>query len=211
MTIFPHYSWAGEPHAKRRSPRGQRRRIAAVYPRVGGGTPKGCFGRVGGGMCKEIWSIPAWAGEPLTGLQTTARVLSPRGRGNPVNHGVLHSSSGSIPAWAGEPGLQGGDVLSTPGLSPRGRGNHDRRCNRSIPVGRGNPLDRRRAVYPRVGGGTSFRLLAIKRAWAGEPCTGGLSPRGRGNRISMIANCRITRCTVYPRVGGGTDETPILM
>ena len=75
-----------------------------------------------------------------------------------------------------------------PGLSPRGRGNHQARRhhapgNRSI---------------PRVGGGTALTRARVRR----RP---GLSPRGRGKPSGL--NARLSDDTVYPRVGGGTRVT----
>ena len=70
-------------------------------------------------------------------------------------------------------------------------------------------------VYPRVGGGTWFKI-----AW--QRVVGGLSPRGRGNLLRfaseylpqgsipawagepMYTACWSAAVTVYPRVGGGT-------
>ena len=70
-------------------------------------------------------------------------------------------------------------------------------------------------VYPRVGGGTRGRVVAV-------PPAVGLSPRGRGNRSGPVRCCRTLRSIpawageprspripirprrVYPRVGGGT-------
>ncbi len=156
-----------------------------VYPRGGGGTGHAV--------------IPAhlWRG------------LSPRGRGNLLHRAGLGMGQGSIPAGAGEPaGAQatgrgigvyprGGGGTSpgsyrtriAPGLSPRGRGNHrdaqgsaDRRG--SIPAGAGEPgrvrlADAEFGVYPRGGGGTDF--------WRSSPrYVAGLSPRGRGNRLSRL-------------------------
>ena len=110
-------------------------------------------------------SIPAWAGEPISGGGLRAehwvypRVgggtvgkekippyvigLSPRGRGNRARRHLGCGNQGSIPAWAGEP-------------SPRSY----------------SPCPAR--VYPRVGGGTQGPVRLLQRV-----C--GLSPRGRGN------------------------------
>ena len=110
-------AWAGEPALARSSPS-----QSTVYPRVGGGTLK---------QLRSSFQSPG---------------LSPRGRGN--LRAVLHPdhSRRSIPAWAGEPASRyartamtwvyprvgGGTSLvvsirrSSPGLSPRGRGNRPR-------------------------------------------------------------------------------------
>ena len=111
------------------------------------------------------------------------------------------------------------------GLSPRARGNpraaHSGEADRgSIPACTGEPsgsLPARswRPVYPRVHGGT--------RTTTHEPDTyDGLSPRARGNQVSVVRRGRgqrsIPACTgeparrpsrrsrsrVYPRVHGGT-------
>ena len=154
--------------------------LMPVYPRVGGGT--------------SLINAQSW---PNAGL-------SPRGRGNPSSLPCLYGDIGSIPAWAGEPfSVQlcparvpvyprvGGGTLSVArvalycrGLSPRGRGNHDRIFNRhhwsgSIPAWAGEPpLDRcistATTVYPRVGGGTVKKVDP-------QSMRTGLSPRGRGN------------------------------
>ena len=210
-------AWAGEPPPGAYLPSS-----ITVYPRVGGGT-------------KAIRTRDAG----LTGL-------SPRGRGNPSAPTSLKYRRRSIPAWAGEPryrGLYGhsrgvyprvgGGTPHVPcvnspaqGLSPRGRGNHSgsRRGDalfRSIPAWAGEPPSwppppPTSAVYPRVGGGT-FPLSGLD-IWAL-----GLSPRGRGNRITRSWRPPCLRSipawagepvtswvsppsvSVYPRVGGGTN------
>ena len=111
------------------------------------------------------------------------------------------------------------------GLSPRGRGNHpgpirQRWNSRSIPAWAGEPVTWVSSgisfmVYPRVGGGTGH--MSDKNNTAA-----GLSPRGRGNPLIVIAaiakigsipawagepspgRFRFIADTVYPRVGGGT-------
>ena len=131
------------------------------------------------------------------------------------------------------PRVCGGTSASPPstgsirGLSPRVRGNR-RRCARlggrvrSIPACAGEPAggNRGRAVdevYPRVCGGTSFRVR--------YPCApSGLSPRVRGNHIldrcDDVIQRSIPACAgepaggnrgravdeVYPRVCGGTPK-----
>ena len=72
-----------------------------------------------------VGSIPAWAGEPYSGvsriglhgvyprvgggtgdktvIKEAIEGLSPRGRGNPRGQADSRRCSGSIPAWAGEP------------------------------------------------------------------------------------------------------------
>ena len=171
--------------------------------------------------------------------------LSPRGRGNrPLIKGD-HAQERSIPAWAGEPPklpveprlatvyprVGGGTcgcrcwALSEPGLSPRGRGNHewDRAqfiLYGSIPAWAGEPNAthtwiRPSRVYPRVGGGTGDHHPAPRRG-------NGLSPRGRGNLLPDDGHAapegsipawagepaarrpRHGQHGVYPRVGGGT-------
>ena len=209
-------AWAGEPVRDN-----SQLQARGVYPRVGGGTPQ--------------VKLPV----PL------AIGLSPRGRGNlsPSYPGI--SCQGSIPAWAGEPcgrdwrdmvrpvypRVGGGTYSIGPlpwmgrGLSPRGRGNHRPvPCARwsagSIPAWAGEPpwpkpTPSASAVYPRVGGGTHYRIQEDVRA-------GGLSPRGRGNPTPAIFIPQRRRSipawagepaggwrggiipAVYPRVGGGT-------
>ena len=169
-------AWAGEPlrSYRRAMPR-------AVYPRVGGGTPRG------------------------RGNHNRRSGLSPRGRGNLGGRNILAGSRRSIPAWAGEPPhakaaarfegvyprVGGGTRMkaslpfTNPGLSPRGRGNQPNwttssPVTRSIPAWAGEPPRGKapiptRRVYPRVGGGT----LGM---WTETDVRQGLSPRGRGNR-----------------------------
>ena len=190
-------------------------------------SPRGRGNRVAGGTARYgRGSIPAWAGEPsppkvrispswvyprLGGgtvfwrnLVSHDKGLSPRGRGNLLQHRQVSGRYGSIPAWAGEPRCTGrlldwtrvyprvgGGTLNGPayrlrpkGLSPRGRGNLRRRKHHharegSIPAWAGEPCHARMSrcptrVYPRVGGGTSWSTKS-KRA------NQGLSPRGRGN------------------------------
>ena len=192
-----------------------------VYPRVYGGTGAWCAGT------------------------RTSAGLSPRVRGN--RHmgrlGVLHF--GSIPACTGEPDTSGSEVALAgvyprvyggthhapmptrplPGLSPRVRGNQDRRGKLyaiawSIPACTGEPpvilpCYRIGRVYPRVYGGTyaPFHYSHV---------VSGLSPRVRGNQsepsLWRVALGSIPACTgepglprtrgcameVYPRVYGGT-------
>ena len=158
-----------------------------VYPRVGGG-PR-VRPHVGGGNR----SIPAWAGEPCV------VVLSPE---------VLRS----IPAWAGEPIVIVRNTCMPAGLSRVGGGTPmERALEASItglsPRGAGEPrtctiMARwRYAVYPRVGGGTTYYAVVAKfsRAKWVYPRVGGgtglpklsthssrgLSPRGRGNHDAV--------------------------
>ncbi len=155
---------------------------------------------------------------------------------------------GSIPACAGErrshpcprsrswvyPRVRGGTASAlvtaagTAGLSPRARGNRERRRLRgsvrgSIPACAGEPPSLGRSqslaqVYPRVRGGT-LSILSLVRI------TTGLSPRARGNLIGLhqiirgarsipacageprFANTPRCRAPVYPRVRGGTIAT----
>ena len=172
--------------------------------------------------------------------------LSPRVRGNRDRGPQDGKAPGSIPACAGEPagpaprptparvyprvcgGTQTGmgEAVVEEGLSPRVRGNRDRRDlhvrrEGSIPACAGEPARMTSAslpagVYPRVCGGTSHGI---------DPCdpASGLSPRVRGNpdpralrraRFGSIPACagepRMPRgptshCWVYPRVCGGTQ------
>ena len=209
-------AWAGEP-----SSFAVMAGNGAVYPRVGGGTPR------------------------KVNVSRAPCGLSPRGRGNRLASSIRGRGTGSIPAWAGEPATVGSNNANatvyprvgggTPrkvnvsrapcGLSPRGRGNRlassiRGRGTGSIPAWAGEPAtvgsnNANATVYPRVGGGTP-RKVNVSRA----PC--GLSPRGRGNRLASSIRGRGTgsipawagepatvgsnnaNATVYPRVGGGT-------
>ena len=175
--------------------------------------------------------------------------LSPRGRGNRGPRRDRGATLWSIPAWAGKPFVQcrprappkvyprvGGETTVVGpipcfhyGLSPRGRGNHERPhrlrlAPRSIPAWAGKPtagstVTLVNRVYPRVGGETLT-------GWSRCRSAAGLSPRGRGNldpRLGLSLalgsipawagkphNCsRIRRtCEVYPRVGGETQSGP---
>ena len=171
--------------------------------------------------------------------------LSPRVRGNRVYPPVAAGRCRSIPARAGEPPCKrewsltrrvyprvcGGTInisrssSSSPGLSPRVRGNPHGALQmttpqRSIPACAGEPRrtgPRRhpQGVYPRVCGGT----VSTRHPF---PSVGGLSPRVRGNPDQLRPRGRnhgsIPACagepnargawldegTVYPRVCGGT-------
>ena len=146
-------------------------------------------------------------------------------RGNPCQTQRTTVCTGSIPTCAGEPTLEagpgdihkvyphvcGGTIIipsamrSTPGLSPRVRGNHPQGQRepdpqRSIPTCAGEPMtvsDRSPAsrVYPHVCGGTlggrmrtsGHRVYPHVCGGTGEPAVSrhansGLSPRVRGNR-----------------------------
>ena len=135
--------------------------------------------------------------------------LSPRGRGNHFHTNNLRRRMRSIPAWAGQPWEtvtraikravypRVGGATAPPisplgprrGLSPRGRGNRGiftigADCYRSIPAWAGQPASdgefgNQCTVYPRVGGATRCCYDDP------SPC-GGLSPRGRGNRIPLL-------------------------
>ena len=155
--------------------------VSWVYPRACGGTTPNDKPK-----------------EPVDGL-------SPRVRGNPADSSGNTIYVGSIPARAGEPTFDvlqvhwitvypracGGTALKnqphtgTAGLSPRVRGNHERRraaedTGGSIPARAGEPGARTArqwlyTVYPRACGGT----LSVR------PSVGlgsGLSPRVRGNQ-----------------------------
>ena len=190
---------------------------------------------MGGETSQCRWSLSYYSG------------LSPRGRGNRSFACSVADPGRSIPAWAGKPQRRvrlgnndgvyprvGGETklrtrqpILGKGLSPRGRGNLDDFrvptgiCG-SIPAWAGKPSraitwPATSKVYPRVGGETRWNCLPTDRAW-------GLSPRGRGNRISTDtrrllgrsipawagkprrAACGAARRAVYPRVGG---ETPL--
>ena len=170
--------------------------------------------------------------------------LSPRGRGKQVSVTCVSLMGRSIPAWAGETGwgeeipypaavyprVGGGNLRSFPvdadygGLSPRGRGKRGRSTSifaisRSIPAWAGETGDGVRRgyaaeVYPRVGGGNKPPLIMDAEGR-------GLSPRGRGKRLSDCLRAADRRSIpawagetrrrriqpalrrVYPRVGGG--------
>ena len=163
-----------------------------VYPRVCGGTALrrgtrhwsvGLSPRVRGNpiaspvFIPEHRSIPACAGEPLTGLPTGLRGevyprvcggtqrrwgmppigagLSPRVRGNPTVINTIGGRGGSIPACAGEPSRYPAPVFGA-------------------------------GVYPRVCGGT-LRQSGVRRfRW-------GLSPRVRGNPLHIWQRERSAR------------------
>ena len=170
--------------------------------------------------------------------------LSPRGRGKLGLSLRWARMRRSIPAWAGEtrrrayqraaigvyPRVGGGNdsrsrrLLSSGGLSPRGRGKpwfliYAIIPHRSIPAWAGETRHDRGVcgqpgVYPRVGGGNTNRGIGGGGAY-------GLSPRGRGKprtfarrRISrrsipawagetICGGCGAYSRRVYPRVGGG--------
>ena len=124
--------------------------------------------------------------------------------------------------------IEGHAFIGLAGLSPRVRGNqrqrpHPRRHRGSIPACAGEPGIRPGSgcgpwVYPRVCGGTAWRIVR-------RPAVPGLSPRVRGNRGSAprerAARGSIPACAgeparrpaaawtprVYPRVCGGTTPT----
>ena len=136
--------------------------------------------------------------------------LSPHGRGNPGDDGLVVQADGSIPARAGEPSpprraptppgvyprTGGGTVMirsvmsSLLGLSPHGRGNRGpcrltRARPGSIPARAGEPPSPTgrppsSRVYPRTGGGTSPHVCR-------RPSEHGLSPHGRGNLLAPPA------------------------
>ena len=191
-------AWAGET-----GPLLIARRIASVYPRVGGGN----LGK--------------------SALAGRRRGLSPRGRGKLLDAGLGDGQAGSIPAWAGEtPQLHRRRV--TQSVYPRvGGGNgggqgYFQSPQRSIPAWAGETWPALTSpftawVYPRVGGGNHYRIQEDVRA-------GGLSPRGRGKlgkeygrndgRRSIPAwagetagrPLLILTLPVYPRVGGGNPH-----
>ena len=211
---------AGEPGKVKRA-----RRLAAVYPRVCGGTPQGVN-------------------------QDALRLgLSPRVRGNRRGRCERRRLRRSIPACAGEPPAQHSDCSlcevyprvcggtftlagtgdAQTGLSPRVRGNRRHVCAwrkhlGSIPACAGEPHAGQggmvsNQVYPRVCGGTLFATRPALIA-------AGLSPRVRGNHGNIAnavlcggsipacagePNCSCGRqrwAGVYPRVCGGTFLSP---
>ncbi len=154
-------------------------RSTRVYPRVGGGnvpaprpaavpaglSPRG-RGKPGQPLSDAagIGSIPAWAGETLSGR-------------------MLVRNSTVYPRVGGGNGIGPRNAALAGGLSPRGRGK--RRCFRcggpldgSIPAWAGETqklpaLPAPMRVYPRVGGGNGSSVAAAI-------ISKGLSPRGRG-------------------------------
>ena len=145
---------AGEP-----SNQGMRARSSAVYPRVCGGTAGRRNGRRG-----------------MTGL-------SPRVRGEPRIVGARRGMTRVYPR------VCGGTLPAAPcpprqtGLSPRVRGNRDYDLSeagigRSIPACAGEPPTGHskwnlRQVYPRVCGGTSWRVSTKRRAGRSIPACAG--------------------------------------
>ena len=195
----------------------------------------------------RLGSIPACAGEPIAGilgfgqLRVYPRVcggtilsaqyireadgLSPRVRGNQTAPGRASRPGPVYPRVCG--GTTTGQYVGVvgDGLSPRVRGNHRVRGKRplqlrSIPACAGEPTQswsrlRGLRVYPRVCGGT-------RDACSKSEGTCGLSPRVRGNLVSVVIATPYIRSipacagepprlappypptTVYPRVCGGT-------
>ena len=199
-------------------------------------------------LCMRLFCV--LCGWPAISCVASAYGLSPRVRGNPsfVSEGSFLPRS--IPACAGEPSpvqtppqpsgvyprVCGGTTLtetmtdSSPGLSPRVRGNPYFKTLHTVPQGSipacaGEPLVRYRmglpsGVYPRVCGGT---VQAERQPYAFQ----GLSPRVRGNRELLLPavvarsipacagepsfrRLSVTSLSVYPRVCGGTDLVPYL-
>ena len=180
----------------------------------------------------------------------SAMGLSPRVRGNPPWLLRICRRAGSIPACAGEPRRRrrarsaqgvyprvcggtrhvGRELRADRGLSPRVRGNRQRPTLSgvsagSIPACAGEPRSdgarrARRAVYPRVCGGTILHFISVPSGW-------GLSPRVRGNRGAhahvILGERSIPACAgepapslalhcqqrVYPRVCGGTHHARV--
>ena len=175
MVLWSIPACAGEPAAVLRC-----RKYCRVYPRVCGGT------------------------RMRSGTAASGIGLSPRVRGNQLAFGLAFRIPRSIPACAGEPcrcGMLGGAIKVYPrvcggtlergwrvrleaGLSPRVRGNPPAfraasMAAGSIPACAGEPfaaldVDAAAAVYPRVCGGTPFRIVR-------GGVLIGLSPRVRGN------------------------------
>ncbi len=224
-------------------------------PALAFGLPIGLSPRVRGNLLRSghdkngSRSIPACAGEPWARRRWLGFCpgLSPRVRGNLRVLVPGPPPPGSIPACAGEPlrsstwrcgsrvyprvcgGTSGRSPAhpTSPGLSPRVRGNlasgqGGDDPGGSIPACAGEPVsDEQRMridrVYPRVCGGTQARPARRK-------STAGLSPRVRGNLPpagvgeevhGSIPACageprhpsdRVPQCAVYPRVCGGTAD-----
>ena len=159
----------------------------------------------------HIGSIPAWAGKPAGGRDSSrSRWVHPRvgGETNVQN---------AIESLIGGPSPRGRGNLALPSPAPALHG--------SIPAWAGKPADRRPAlplhwVHPRVGGETTLTSIGIG-------STNGPSPRGRGNQgrrrlrgppIGSIpawagkphARGRIYRdAGVHPRVGGETCRAAV--
>ena len=178
---------------------------STVYPRVCGGTLT---------VCPKTWMTDG---------------LSPRMRGNQVGGASHRIQPGSIPAYAGEPlgivleaGLEmvyprvcGGTARSARaccrcgGLSPRMRGNRQAPGQvtvviGSIPAYAGEPVQFEQEgncvkVYPRVCGGT-------ERQFQCGTCMRGLSPRMRGNLISIRS--RIASNRSIPAYAGEPHTRP---
>ena len=234
------------------SPRGRGNRRPWHSPGSGAGTIPA---RAGEPRSARRWSWNRWdyprAGggtDQELAERSLHEGLSPRGRGNRAVTGFRERLEGTIPARAGEPPRRaetlspdrdypragGGttdDAAATyrdGGLSPRGRGNQllvDRGELHfgTIPARAGEPTcpergTPRRWDYPRAGGGTAG-------ASSREIVSGGLSPRGRGNRPRALRptdhmgtiparagepRSRAARRSTswdYPRAGGGTART----
>ena len=163
--------------------------------------------------------------------------LSPRVRGNHVEHHLAGRGVGSIPACAGEPSrwrratsqvrvyprvcggteVRGVSLSLPAGLSPRVRGNRRAGAARrprsgSIPACAGEPhtrwhLSKHPRVYPRVCGGTQ---KSVDHGILPK----GLSPRVRGNRHPPQAQeglgGSIPACAGEPRGGrGGATHTRV--
>ena len=159
--------------------------------------------------------------------------LSPPTRGNPAMRRRRRHPRGSIPAHAGEPirripkrgrrrvypRPRGGTTRRSissrriVGLSPPTRGNlrfysYLNFFQWSIPAHAGEPTQpsmsaRRRGVYPRPRGGTTFKWYSRHRVW-------GLSPPTRGNRLDQRQRLSCARSIPAhagepdsPRIGGG--------
>ena len=178
-------------------------RLAAVYPRTGGGNP-----------APILDLLIRWG-------------LSPHGRGKPRTIPASPPASRSIPARAGEtsdntgitsripvyPRTGGGNALPATsagdglGLSPHGRGKHHsshlRLCREgSIPARAGEtfPLHLggvQLQVYPRTGGGN--RCSAGK-----SPLITGLSPHGRGKHHIPFP-CIVSYRSIPARAGETED------
>ena len=229
--------------------RGNLRHLPGVGPR--GRSIPACAGEpptaTGSGSATPVY--PRVCGGTQRAEQRLQRQegLSPRVRGNRTRTRLERDYERSIPACAGEPpsvfrspsacrvyprvcGGTGGVcpcAAGGKGLSPRVRGNPPRhrcagQCPRSIPACAGEPpmplpAAPAGAVYPRVCGGTRI----ANPVWI---CGAGLSPRVRGNHLSLSphrsssgsipacagepfrGNGKLGRGQVYPRVCGGTPS-----
>ena len=183
-------------------------RAECVLYAVATGSIPACAGEPqGSGRYEEVYPVyPRVCGgtNDRTGRCHLVRGLSPRVRGNPDGHLIEPVYARSIPACAGEP--------THPGVVRLGVRVYPRVCGGPAHAASSHPLI---LVYPRVCGGTGLGMPCL----LGRP---GLSPRVRGNRVSirpanppprsipacarepMPENPQNPQVRVYPRVCGGT-------